>query len=349
MAVRAKRPQIFDGVHHVLSAYRRNLTEVVNVNEPIADLAVPLCEVHTARRTVQAVFTNTCRPRLRISLERDDLGESDSTLPSKRTRVKASTAATYEANIRLHVAPYIGHIPLQKLQPEDLDELYVRLLTDGRRNGAGGGLSAKTVRNAHATIQSALSDATRKGTVIRNVADIADPPSIGSSGRKNGPRDDAAASEPTDRLRRVRTDRGRPQNAHKPSDHRPRRTNRGSHSSASTPTDRGSARQRSPGQRQLRLRPRRRDAYSPRLHEPNLRTTHRPKLAPPDPTSRPPPYPCHDHAQRRCASESGKRATRPRQRSIHHDRLPTHPPRHATEAAATSANAVFGQDQSSGR
>ena len=105
-------------------------------------------------------------------------------LPSKRTRVKASTAAAYEANIRLHIAPYIGHIPLQKLQPEDLDELYVKLLTDGRRNGAGGSLSAKTVRNVHATIQSALSDATRKGTVIRNVADIADPPSIGSSGRK---------------------------------------------------------------------------------------------------------------------------------------------------------------------
>ncbi|MFT7475367.1 MAG: integrase [Verrucomicrobiales bacterium] len=105
-------------------------------------------------------------------------------LPSKRTRVKASTAAAYEANIRLHITPYIGHIPLQKLQPEDLDELYVKLLTDGRRNGAGGGLSAKSVRNVHATIQSALSDATRKGTVIRNVADIADPPSIGSSGRK---------------------------------------------------------------------------------------------------------------------------------------------------------------------
>lgn len=105
-------------------------------------------------------------------------------LPSKRTRVKPSTAAAYEANIRLHIAPYIGHIPLQKLQPEDLDDLYVKLLTDGRRNGAGGGLSAKSVRNVHATIQSALSDATRKGTVIRNVADIADPPSIGSNGRK---------------------------------------------------------------------------------------------------------------------------------------------------------------------
>ncbi len=104
-------------------------------------------------------------------------------LPSKRTRVKPSTASAYERNIRLHINPNIGRIPLQKLQPEDLDELYVKLLTEGKRNGTGGGLSAKSVRNVHATIQSALSDATRKGTVFRNVADIADPPSISRSGR----------------------------------------------------------------------------------------------------------------------------------------------------------------------
>ena len=104
-------------------------------------------------------------------------------LPSKRTRVKPSTASAYERNIRLHINPNIGRIPLQKLQPEDLDELYVKLLIEGKRNGSGGGLSAKSVRNVHATIQSALSDATRKGTVFRNVADIADPPSISRSGR----------------------------------------------------------------------------------------------------------------------------------------------------------------------
>ena len=104
-------------------------------------------------------------------------------LPSKRTRVKPSTANSYERNIRLHINPNIGAIPLQRLQPEDLDELYVKLLTDGKRNGGGGGLSAKSVRNIHATLQSALSDAARKGTVVRNVADTADPPSISRSGR----------------------------------------------------------------------------------------------------------------------------------------------------------------------
>ena len=54
--------------------------------------------------------------------------------------------------------------------------LYARLLTEGKRNGTGGGLSAQTVRNVHITIQGALSDAERKGTVVRNVGDLADAP-----------------------------------------------------------------------------------------------------------------------------------------------------------------------------
>ena len=87
----------------------------------------------------------------------------------------------YERNIRLHINPNIGHIPLQKLQPEDLDRLYAKLLSDGKRNGKDGGLSARSVRAVHTTIQSALSDAVRRGTVVRNVADLADPPAAGRS------------------------------------------------------------------------------------------------------------------------------------------------------------------------
>ena len=102
-------------------------------------------------------------------------------LPAKRTRLKPTTAGVYERNIRLHINPNIGHILLQKLQPEDLDGLYAKLLSDGKRNGKDGGLSARSVRAVHTTIQSALSDATRKGTVVRNVADLADPPAAGRS------------------------------------------------------------------------------------------------------------------------------------------------------------------------
>ena len=102
-------------------------------------------------------------------------------LPAKQTRLKPTTAGVYERNIRLHINPNIGHIPLQKLQPEDLDGLYAKLLRDGKRNGKDGGLSARSVRTVHTTIQSALSDAARKGTVVRNVADLSDPPAAGRS------------------------------------------------------------------------------------------------------------------------------------------------------------------------
>ena len=72
-------------------------------------------------------------------------------MPSKRTRLEPSTASAYERNIRVHINPNIGNIPVQKLRLEDLDELYVKLLTEGKRNGTGGSLSTQTVRNVHAT------------------------------------------------------------------------------------------------------------------------------------------------------------------------------------------------------
>ena len=104
-------------------------------------------------------------------------------LPAKRARLKPSTAESYERIIRLHINPNIGHIPVQKLRPEDLDTLYARLLTEGKCNGEGGGLSPQSVRNVHITIQGALSDAERKGTVVRNVADLADAPTTSRNSR----------------------------------------------------------------------------------------------------------------------------------------------------------------------
>ena len=100
-------------------------------------------------------------------------------LPLRRRQVRHSTYRSYVANTRLHVVPYIGNIPLQRLTPDDLDALYDQLLTSGRRNGAGGGLSPKMVRNIHNMLRKALADACRKGTLQRNVATLADPPKPG--------------------------------------------------------------------------------------------------------------------------------------------------------------------------
>ena len=54
-------------------------------------------------------------------------------LPTRRPpNLEESTYASYERDIHLHVVPYIGSIPLQKLTPTDLNTLYRRLLDEGR-------------------------------------------------------------------------------------------------------------------------------------------------------------------------------------------------------------------------
>jgi integrase len=105
-------------------------------------------------------------------------------LPTKQAQLRPATFASYRNNVELHIAPRIGSIPLQKLQPEDLDTFYAELLRNGRRNGVGGGLAPKTVRIIHGIIRKALADAHRKGTVTRNVADLADPPKIRVGGSR---------------------------------------------------------------------------------------------------------------------------------------------------------------------
>jgi integrase len=67
--------------------------------------------------------------------------------------------------------------------PEDLDGLYAQLLDNGRRNKGGGALSPKSVRLVHSVIHKALADAHRKGSVTRNVADVADAPTISAGAR----------------------------------------------------------------------------------------------------------------------------------------------------------------------
>lgn len=105
-------------------------------------------------------------------------------LPTKRAQLRRSTFDSYSRNVENHVVPRIGSIPLQKLTPEDLDEFYARLLVDGKLNGNKGGLSIKTVRYIHTIIRKALADAQRKGSVQRNVADLADAPKLSSAPRR---------------------------------------------------------------------------------------------------------------------------------------------------------------------
>ncbi len=70
-------------------------------------------------------------------------------LPAIRATIEESTWESYERNLRLHVFPAIGEVPLQSIDGARLNQLYASLLQTGRKSGAPGGLSARTVRYIH--------------------------------------------------------------------------------------------------------------------------------------------------------------------------------------------------------
>jgi integrase len=96
-------------------------------------------------------------------------------------RVAPSTRASYEMNVRLHVAPYIGKVPLKMITPGMLSKLYRDLEASGRwdrRTGerTGEPLSARTVAYVGVIIAQALSAAVDDDLLARSPADKAKGP-----------------------------------------------------------------------------------------------------------------------------------------------------------------------------
>lgn len=80
---------------------------------------------------------------------------------------------TYEMRQRLiqrHILPALGDVPLVKLRPSDLQELYTAKLDAG--------LSSQTVRHIHNILNPALKQAMREGLIARNVAQAVSPPKL---------------------------------------------------------------------------------------------------------------------------------------------------------------------------
>lgn len=91
-------------------------------------------------------------------------------------RRRANTVARYRTAVEAYMIPRIGHIRLQRLTVEHLDEMYRDLEARGGRRGQP--LSPTTVRHCHNILHKALDDAMRRSLVVRNVADWADPPPL---------------------------------------------------------------------------------------------------------------------------------------------------------------------------
>ena len=93
-----------------------------------------------------------------------------------KIKVRPSSHQTYQGYIHNHIRPNIGDIPLEKLTSLDLQKFYKKLLTEGRvdrveAKGQPKGLSAKTVRNIHQILSSALKLAQEQRLILTNPAE----------------------------------------------------------------------------------------------------------------------------------------------------------------------------------
>lgn len=88
-------------------------------------------------------------------------------LQTQDNRLAPSTMKSYRTAIA-RIERHIGHIPLQELGPEDVEQLHEDLREEG--------LSPKSVLNTHHVLQAALRDADRRDLVFRNSAAVAQTP-----------------------------------------------------------------------------------------------------------------------------------------------------------------------------
>ena len=94
-------------------------------------------------------------------------------LPAKRIELRPTTWSGYRRIVHRHVLPALGSVPMRRLRPERIEDLYESKLrpTDGSRP-----LAPKTVLEIHVVIRGALNDAVQRGFVNTNVALVAKAP-----------------------------------------------------------------------------------------------------------------------------------------------------------------------------
>jgi integrase len=102
-------------------------------------------------------------------------------LPAIEHTIRSTTYRSYLQHVECHVLPYLGSVQLQRLSGAQINTLYAKLATSGKRNGKG--LSALSIRHVHAVLHRSLKDAVRWGRLSRNPVEAADPPRISAQGR----------------------------------------------------------------------------------------------------------------------------------------------------------------------
>jgi len=100
----------------------------------------------------------------------------ESWLTWKRSRVSGRTWTRYASLLRSSVIPALGHLRLQDLTSQHLDEFYSTSLSTESGQRKESKLSPTTVHHRHVAIKMALKRAVELGTLVRNPADFTQPP-----------------------------------------------------------------------------------------------------------------------------------------------------------------------------
>jgi len=120
--------------------------------------------VHTSEAGASVVAGGVPLPSDQVTVARF----AQDWLAGIRPTVRPSTWQHYESLLRVHVFPSLGRVRLARLQPSHLQKLYNDRLESGS--------SPATVRHVHKVMHLMLEKAVRWGSVVRNVARLADPP-----------------------------------------------------------------------------------------------------------------------------------------------------------------------------
>jgi integrase len=84
--------------------------------------------------------------------------------------VRENTISGYRVAVKVHLVPGLGKHRLDRLEPEHLEKLYVRMMKSGS--------APATAHQAHRTIRTALNEAVRRGHLARNPAMLAKAPRL---------------------------------------------------------------------------------------------------------------------------------------------------------------------------
>ena len=87
------------------------------------------------------------------------------------------TQESYTSIVERHLIPALSRVPLADLQAQHIQSYYAGKLEKGRADGKGG-LSARSVVYHHRILSKALDYAVKMGMIVRNVADVVQPPRV---------------------------------------------------------------------------------------------------------------------------------------------------------------------------